>query len=127
MYYVVLETSTEYLAENPKDQTKITNFYYQIIDTKTLQTIKESTESKPSLLQSELLNKCKFIPVNYDILNELQVAVDKLDRIISMALNDPDFILCSVFPIWKLRVVLERQAFDENINLAKFLKLFKNI
>lgn len=125
MFYVVLETSTKHQAENPKDQTQITNFYYQFIDTKILRTINESTESKLLLLQRELLNKSKSIPVNYDIPNGLQIAVDKLHQIINEALNFSDFIICSMFSTWTLKVILQRQAFDENVNLPKFLKHLK--
>ena len=97
MFYVVLETSTKHQAENTKDQTQITNFYYQFIDTKILRTINESTESKLLLLQRELLNKSKSIPVNYDIPNGLQIAVDKLHQIINEALNYSEFIMFYVF------------------------------
>lgn len=122
MYYVVLETSTKYLPEEPKDQTNITNFCYIFIDTKTLQTISESSESESSLLLRELLNQSKSIPVNYNIPNGLQIAVDKLHQIINETLDNSEFIICSMFSTWTLKVVLQRQAFDENVNLPNFLK-----
>lgn len=103
MYFVVLETSTQHYSENPKDQTKIKEFFYQIIDAETFELKFEREQS-----------------LKVDV-NGLHSAVDQLDKIIKDTVKDSDFIICSLFSTWVLRVVLKRQAYDENITLPSSL------
>lgn len=108
MYYVLLETSTQHFSENPKDQTKITDFFYQIVKDE-----KYEFEKEQSLM------------VNYDLADGLQKAVDQLDKTIMDIIEDSEFALCSLFSTWTLKVILQRQAYDENVTLPKSLKHFR--
>lgn len=107
MYFVVLETSTQHFPENPKDQTKIKEFFYQIIDAKTFECTFEREQS------------LKVDP------NGLNSTVTQLDKIIKDFTKDSDFIVCSLFSTWVLRVVLKRQAYDESITLPNSLQHLK--
>lgn len=115
MYYVVLETDTEHFSENPKDQTRITQFYYQFIDSNSLDCSFNEGENCIS----------NSIKVCYDESDGLQKSVQQLDTIINDSLKDSTFVICSLFSTWTLRVILQRQAYDENVTLPTYLKELK--
>ncbi|AMD22048.1 HGL292Wp [Eremothecium sinecaudum] len=104
MYYLIFEFDTIHQNETPKDTTQLSKIYYQLVDAQDLKSVLE-------------------VPGSLDVLDlGLQNAVGKLESDISARINGDNFVLCSLFSTWHLRVTLIRQAYDCNVVLPSFLQ-----
>ena len=107
MFYVVLELETSHQVETPKDHSRITKCSYQFINSETLQ----ATFEEPKSID---------IP---DMANAFKDTISQLEADIKAEIVDfSDFVLCSLFSVWDIRVTLPRQAHDLGFILPSYLK-----
>lgn len=105
MFYVVFECETAYSEETPKDHTRVSALAYQIISVDTL---------KPKFEESR-----KYVT---DSSHSLQSLVQSMDMDVKNIVGEEEFVLCSLYSTWDLRVTLQRQARDESWLLPSFLQ-----
>ncbi|CAI5052978.1 ANM_HP_G0199790.mRNA.1.CDS.1 [Saccharomyces cerevisiae] len=108
MHYVVLELQVAHLPDTPKDQCRIANIAFQIVNAETL-VCHYGTNSLPS------------IEVN-GTTKSLECAMVQLDKDIHDVIGNDDFVLVSLYSTWHIRVTLPRQARDDGFILTSYLQ-----
>lgn len=106
MHYVVLELQVAHLPDTPKDQCRIANIAFQIVNAETL-VCHYGANSLPS------------IEVN-GTTKSLESAMVQLDKDIHDVIGNDDFVLVSLYSTWHIRVTLPRQARDDGFILTLF-------
>ncbi|CCK69482.1 Nrp1p KNAG_0C03780 [Huiozyma naganishii CBS 8797] len=107
MFYVLIELQSEQPRDSLKDQTKLKRLDYQIIDADSLEKRKING------------NEIRQLAVEG---SNLQDTVLLFEKEINSVINGEEFVLCSMFSTWELRVVLPREANDEQVELPTILK-----
>lgn len=108
MYYVVLELDVEHKIETPKDHTRVTKISYQIIEENNLK------------CQNPNESPLSFITIDHTA-NAFQDAIIKLDGIIKNVAKETNFVICSLYSTWHIRVTLPREARDLNYDLPSYI------
>ncbi|CCD22348.1 Nrp1p NDAI_0A01900 [Naumovozyma dairenensis CBS 421] len=108
MHYVVLEVESFHEEGTLKDQTRIINLSYQIVN------IDDST----LLAQT---NPVASIAISNDSEN-FQDALVQLDSDIKTTIGQNEFVICTLNSLTNLRVTLRRQALDIGVNLPQYLR-----
>nr|CAI6421827.1 AAC_HP1_G0008080.mRNA.1.CDS.1 [Saccharomyces cerevisiae] len=108
MHYVVLELQVAHLPDTPKDQCRIANIAFQIVNAETL-VCHYGANSLPS------------IEVN-GTTKSLESAMVQLDKDIHDVIGNDDFVLVSLYSTWHIRVTLPRQARDDGFILTSYLQ-----
>ncbi|AJP37587.1 Nrp1p [Saccharomyces cerevisiae YJM1078] len=108
MHYVVLELQVVHLPDTPKDQCRIANIAYQIVNAETLVCHYE-TSSLPNI---EVNGEAK----------SLESAMVQLDKDIHDIIGNDEFVLVSLRSTWHIRVTLPRQARDDGFILTSYLQ-----
>ncbi|CAI6416011.1 ALI_HP2_G0007190.mRNA.1.CDS.1 [Saccharomyces cerevisiae] len=108
MYYVVLELQVAHLPDTPKDQCRIANIAFQIVNAETL-VCHYRTNSLPSIEVNETTKS-------------LESAMVQLDKDIHDVIGNDDFVLVSLYSTWHIRVTLPRQARDDGFILTSYLQ-----
>ncbi|CAI4311849.1 CEI_1a_G0007100.mRNA.1.CDS.1 [Saccharomyces cerevisiae] len=108
MHYVVLELQVAHLPDTPKDQCRIANIAFEIVNAETL-VCHYGTNSLPS------------IEVN-GTTKSLESAMVQFDKDIHDVIGNDDFVLVSLYSTWHIRVTLPRQARDDGFILTSYLQ-----
>ncbi|CAI4311299.1 BCN_G0007620.mRNA.1.CDS.1 [Saccharomyces cerevisiae] len=108
MHYVVLELQVAHLPDTPKDQCRIANIAFQIVNAETL-VCHYRTNSLPSIEVNETTKS-------------LESAMVQLDKDIHDVIGNDDFVLVSLYSTWHIRVTLPRQARDDGFILTSYLQ-----
>ena len=109
MFYVVLELDVEHKVEMPKDHSRVSHISFQIID----ETTQKCEFTKENALTSIAIDNTA---------NAFQDAVNRLDAAIKDVVHEEQFVLCSLYSTWHIRVTLPREARDLDYQLPEFLQ-----
>lgn len=109
MHYVVLEVEATHRIEAPKDHGRVNKLSYQFIDAESMKAY--YADDQIPLISLDQQGSISF-----------QESIAKFDRDVMSIVGEDEFVLCSLYSTWHIRVTIPRQARDEGFLLPSYLQ-----